>query len=230
MFLGPDERLILSHRAESRAIFARGALAAARFLVGKPAGLYSMRDVIDAAVKKRRRFRILPPPGRGQSRARDRARIRQPLHAAGRGRAVGAGDRRRGQQGDAQPVRQGHDAAADARPRRGRACASTSRPSACSTPRPRTSSPPRGCWSTDHGGEVPRDRDAARNAPRGRAQDRQRRPQRRLRRADASRSTRTSSASPTAPAWRPARTPLEVELKLEKVTPAAVPASTPTTG
>src|SRR4030095_8788920 len=33
MFLGPDERLILSHRAESRAIFARGALAAAKFLM-----------------------------------------------------------------------------------------------------------------------------------------------------------------------------------------------------
>ena len=46
LFLGPEERLILSHRAESRMIFARGALAAARFLVGKPAGLYSMRDVI----------------------------------------------------------------------------------------------------------------------------------------------------------------------------------------
>jgi len=48
LFLGPGERLILSHRAESRMIFARGALAAARFLVGKPAGLYSMRDVIEA--------------------------------------------------------------------------------------------------------------------------------------------------------------------------------------
>ena len=48
MFLGPDERLVLSHRAESRMIFARGALAAARFLIGKPAGLYSMRDVIGA--------------------------------------------------------------------------------------------------------------------------------------------------------------------------------------
>ena len=48
MFLGPEERLILSHRAESRSIFARGALAGVRFLVGKPAGLYSMRDVIDA--------------------------------------------------------------------------------------------------------------------------------------------------------------------------------------
>ena len=46
-FLGPEERLILSHRAESRAIFARGALAAARFLVGKPAGLYAMRDVVE---------------------------------------------------------------------------------------------------------------------------------------------------------------------------------------
>ena len=48
LFLGPDERLILSHRAESRMIFARGALAAARFLVDKPAGLYSMQDVIGA--------------------------------------------------------------------------------------------------------------------------------------------------------------------------------------
>jgi 4-hydroxy-tetrahydrodipicolinate reductase len=46
LFLGDGERLILSHRAENRMIFARGALAGARFLVGKPAGLYSMRDVI----------------------------------------------------------------------------------------------------------------------------------------------------------------------------------------
>jgi 4-hydroxy-tetrahydrodipicolinate reductase len=48
LFLGPEERLVISPRAESRMIFARGALAAARFLAGKPAGLYSMRDVIDA--------------------------------------------------------------------------------------------------------------------------------------------------------------------------------------
>ncbi|MEO6224755.1 MAG: 4-hydroxy-tetrahydrodipicolinate reductase [Sphingomicrobium sp.] len=48
LFLGPDERLILSHRAENRMIFARGALAAARFLVGKPAGLYAMQDVVEA--------------------------------------------------------------------------------------------------------------------------------------------------------------------------------------
>jgi 4-hydroxy-tetrahydrodipicolinate reductase len=49
LFLGPDERLILAHRAENRMIFARGALAAATFLVDKPAGLYSMRDVIGAS-------------------------------------------------------------------------------------------------------------------------------------------------------------------------------------
>ena len=45
-FLGPDERLILSHRAESRMIFARGALAAARFLHRRSPGLYGMQDVI----------------------------------------------------------------------------------------------------------------------------------------------------------------------------------------
>jgi len=42
------ERIELGHRADSRMIFARGALAAARFLAGKPAGLYTMRDVIAA--------------------------------------------------------------------------------------------------------------------------------------------------------------------------------------
>ena len=48
MFLGEKERIILSHKAENRLIFAHGALAGARFLLGKPPGLYSMRDVIDA--------------------------------------------------------------------------------------------------------------------------------------------------------------------------------------
>jgi len=47
-FLGPREQLVLSHRAENRMIFAHGALAGARFLIGKPAGLYSMHDVIRA--------------------------------------------------------------------------------------------------------------------------------------------------------------------------------------
>ncbi|MEO5640894.1 MAG: 4-hydroxy-tetrahydrodipicolinate reductase [Sphingomicrobium sp.] len=49
IFAGPEERLIISHRAETRAIFAKGAIAAARFLKGRPAGLYSMADVISGA-------------------------------------------------------------------------------------------------------------------------------------------------------------------------------------
>ncbi len=48
IFATEGERLELGHRAESRMIFARGALAAARFLSGKPAGLYAMRDVIES--------------------------------------------------------------------------------------------------------------------------------------------------------------------------------------
>jgi 4-hydroxy-tetrahydrodipicolinate reductase len=48
IFAGPEERLILSHRAESRMIFAKGAIAAARFLVGRQPGLYGMRDVVEA--------------------------------------------------------------------------------------------------------------------------------------------------------------------------------------
>ena len=46
VFAGPSERLELTHHAESRAIFARGALRAARWVVGRPAGLYSMQDVL----------------------------------------------------------------------------------------------------------------------------------------------------------------------------------------
>ena len=45
-FVGPGERLELTHRAGSREIFARGALRAAEWAVGKPAGLYSMQDVL----------------------------------------------------------------------------------------------------------------------------------------------------------------------------------------
>jgi 4-hydroxy-tetrahydrodipicolinate reductase len=46
------ERIELGHRADSRKIFARGALAAARFLAGKPAGLYTMQDVIGSLETK----------------------------------------------------------------------------------------------------------------------------------------------------------------------------------
>jgi 4-hydroxy-tetrahydrodipicolinate reductase len=46
IFAGPHERVVLSHTAEDRIIFARGALAAARWLQGKSPGLYTMADVL----------------------------------------------------------------------------------------------------------------------------------------------------------------------------------------
>ncbi len=50
IFAGTDEVLTLSHRAYSRAVFGRGAVQAAKFLAGKPAGLYDMSDVIEAVL------------------------------------------------------------------------------------------------------------------------------------------------------------------------------------
>src|SRR5947209_6400154 len=44
--VAPNERLELTHRAGSREIFASGALRAAAWVVGKPARLYSMQDVL----------------------------------------------------------------------------------------------------------------------------------------------------------------------------------------
>ena len=46
IFAGQGERVELTHRAGSRETFARGALRAARWVVGKPAGLYDMRNVL----------------------------------------------------------------------------------------------------------------------------------------------------------------------------------------
>lgn len=46
IFAGTDEVITISHSAYSRAIFAKGALAAAKYLAGKPAGYYDMSDVI----------------------------------------------------------------------------------------------------------------------------------------------------------------------------------------
>ena len=46
MFLAEGERLELTHRAFDRAIFARGALRAARWVVNQRPGLYTMADVI----------------------------------------------------------------------------------------------------------------------------------------------------------------------------------------
>ncbi|MBS6518710.1 MAG: 4-hydroxy-tetrahydrodipicolinate reductase [Clostridium sp.] len=46
IFAGTDEVITFTHTAYSKAIFAKGAIQAAKFLGGKPAGLYSMADVI----------------------------------------------------------------------------------------------------------------------------------------------------------------------------------------
>ena len=46
IFAAEDEILTLSHSARDRGLFARGAVAAARWVVGRPPGLYDMQDVL----------------------------------------------------------------------------------------------------------------------------------------------------------------------------------------
>ena len=46
MFAGEDEIITLSHSARSKRVFAAGALKAAKWIVGKPAGLYDMNDLL----------------------------------------------------------------------------------------------------------------------------------------------------------------------------------------
>lgn len=46
MFLGNGERIELTHRALSRENFSRGVLRAAKWIIGKPPGIYSMKDVL----------------------------------------------------------------------------------------------------------------------------------------------------------------------------------------
>lgn len=46
IFAGIDEVITFSHRAYSKAVFGKGAVQAAKFLAGKPAGRYDMSDVI----------------------------------------------------------------------------------------------------------------------------------------------------------------------------------------
>ena len=46
LFAGAEERVELVHRAADRAVFARGALRAAAWVVGQPPGLYSLEDVL----------------------------------------------------------------------------------------------------------------------------------------------------------------------------------------
>jgi 4-hydroxy-tetrahydrodipicolinate reductase len=46
VFAGAGERVVLSHLASDRGIYARGAVRAARWVIGKPAGFYGMQDVL----------------------------------------------------------------------------------------------------------------------------------------------------------------------------------------
>jgi len=46
IFAGIGERLEITHRAQSRENFARGAIVAAKWIVNHPAGIYSMKDVL----------------------------------------------------------------------------------------------------------------------------------------------------------------------------------------
>ncbi|MBI1215180.1 MAG: 4-hydroxy-tetrahydrodipicolinate reductase [Alphaproteobacteria bacterium] len=45
-FAGTGERIELAHKASDRSLFAKGAVTAARFLAGKPPGLYGMKDAL----------------------------------------------------------------------------------------------------------------------------------------------------------------------------------------
>jgi 4-hydroxy-tetrahydrodipicolinate reductase len=46
IFAGEDEVIEFKHTAYSKAVFAKGAVEAGKFLSGKPAGMYDMKDVI----------------------------------------------------------------------------------------------------------------------------------------------------------------------------------------
>lgn len=52
IFAGADEVVSFSHRAYSKAVFGKGAVQAAKFLAGKPAGMYDMGDVIAQEAEK----------------------------------------------------------------------------------------------------------------------------------------------------------------------------------
>ena len=47
LFCGHDETITLSHTAQSKELLANGAISAARFMVGKPAGYYTMNELIE---------------------------------------------------------------------------------------------------------------------------------------------------------------------------------------
>lgn len=50
IFAGADEVITFSHTAYSKAVFGKGAIQAAKFLAGKPAGMYDMSNVIEAVL------------------------------------------------------------------------------------------------------------------------------------------------------------------------------------
>ncbi|MGZ5651374.1 MAG: 4-hydroxy-tetrahydrodipicolinate reductase [Usitatibacter sp.] len=51
-FAGPGEHIEITHRSSSRATYAQGAMRAAKFLAGKPPGLYDMDDVLGMNVAR----------------------------------------------------------------------------------------------------------------------------------------------------------------------------------
>ena len=91
VFAGEGERIELGHRAESRAIFAKGAVKAALWLAGKPAGRYTMADVLGLVSRGAKTQPGAGPPPRpvrrdhaGHGRDRRLGHLRQ----SGRGRAA----------------------------------------------------------------------------------------------------------------------------------------------
>ena len=53
IFAGLDEVITFRHTAYSRSVFGKGAVEAAKFLAGKPAGFYDMSDVIKETIANR---------------------------------------------------------------------------------------------------------------------------------------------------------------------------------
>ena len=46
MFIGGEEILTISHSAQTRSVFARGAVRAAKYMLGKEPGMYDMQKMI----------------------------------------------------------------------------------------------------------------------------------------------------------------------------------------
>ena len=46
MFIAQDEIITIAHEAQSRAVFAKGAIRAAKFIAGLKPGMYNMQDLV----------------------------------------------------------------------------------------------------------------------------------------------------------------------------------------